>query len=354
MYPTYYDELKNYYKITADITANETSSKRVYTAVSENSYNPIIVKEIDKKRAQIYQTIKTHPHRYIANVYSVMECEKDNIYIALTEAIINDDIKGSATLTNYIKQHGIMDSETAIRLSLMLCEALSHIHSLGFIHRDLKPDNIMLQKHSDGSMSVKLIDFGVSHEKEDISSCSKPKTSIEDAGTRGYNPYDKKITPRFDVFSLGCTLNYMLTGHTPDFEIYSKDIKLRSIIEMSTRDYFIRIKNPEDMYHYLKHGYTGLSLISHFGFFAAMIIYFALAITLILKQLITNAPLSIILTLLMCWCIIPVLMLFDPFSLRFRIRILHRLTSNNPLFFIILKTIITTVSIFIPFIFYIL
>lgn len=98
---------------------------------------------------------------------------------------------------------------------LSLVQALRSIHARGFIHRDLKLDNVMLISNDDGS-PVKLIDFGmmISLEYPDISILGK---SI--VGTDGYFAPESLTKMQYgyksDIWQLGCILYTMLAGHPP-------------------------------------------------------------------------------------------------------------------------------------------
>lgn len=157
------------------------------------------------------------------------------------------------TLTNYIKTHGVLNEISALKLCMQLCDGLRDIHRLGYIHKDLKPDNIMVCSTQDvsGLPLLKIIDFGVSDISEKIEDTTLIKTHIEDAGTEGYNPHDKKITPRWDVYSIGCILNFMLTGHTPDMDPYKGSLAVHNIIEHATDDFSLRYSSVTALYmHY--------------------------------------------------------------------------------------------------------
>ncbi|AFY44618.1 serine/threonine protein kinase [Nostoc sp. PCC 7107] len=120
------------------------------------------------------------------------------------------------TLTHLVETRGCQ-SETIVReILLSLLSVLDYVHSKGIIHRDIKPDNIILR--SVDSQPV-LIDFGAV--KETIRTVvSKPGYPIQSMviGTPGYMPGEQAIgRPIYatDIYSLGLTAIYLLTGKQP-------------------------------------------------------------------------------------------------------------------------------------------
>ncbi len=116
-------------------------------------------------------------------------------------------------LREILTQEGKLSAERATRIATGVCEALEYIHSQGVVHRDMKPENIMVGE-GDGT---KLIDFGISA-SEGMRRLTFSKFSNA-MGTPDYiSPEQikrKHCDGRSDVYALGVILHEMLTGQTP-------------------------------------------------------------------------------------------------------------------------------------------
>jgi doublecortin-like kinase 1/2 len=94
-----------------------------------------------------------------------------------------------------------------------LCDALSYLHSLNIVHRDVKPENLLICEHSDGSKTLKLGDFGLAVEIEDhqklYSVCGTPTyVAPEILSESGYG---KEV----DIWAAGVIAYILLCGFPP-------------------------------------------------------------------------------------------------------------------------------------------
>lgn len=118
------------------------------------------------------------------------------------------------TLHDDLSKGKIFDEDEAIDLILQLVSALGHAHSLGLVHRDVKPKNIMINK--DGI--VKLADMGLARETSDIKAAKHEQGKA--FGTPYYIAPEQvrglvDIDGRADIYALGATLFHMVTGRVP-------------------------------------------------------------------------------------------------------------------------------------------
>lgn len=127
-----------------------------------------------------------------------------------TAYIVMEYLEG-ITLKQYLGKYGVIQFRNLIEMMLPLLEALIEIHSQGLIHRDISPDNIMVQHNS----KLKLMDFGAARDYTE--SGNKSLTVIIKPG---YAPPEQYQThgvqgPWTDIYALCATIYKCLTGITP-------------------------------------------------------------------------------------------------------------------------------------------
>ena len=114
------------------------------------------------------------------------------------------------TVASILERGGSMDEERVLNIGLMMARALDHAHRNNLVHRDVKPDNIILTK--DGV--AKLCDLGLAKmETHEGDEPARMGTAAYISPEQARGEHD--ITERADLYSLGCTLFHMLTGKEP-------------------------------------------------------------------------------------------------------------------------------------------
>ena len=146
-------------------------------------------------------------HPGIVAIYELASDEHD-VYL------VSELVRGR-TLAELVHVGAIADRDVA-RIGIALCEALEHAHARGVIHRDVKPQNVMvLAEPAAGAGFAKLADFGVAH----VAS-GDPLTRTGDVvGTLAYMAPEQadgaRVAPACDVYSLALTLYEAWTGTNP-------------------------------------------------------------------------------------------------------------------------------------------
>lgn len=186
---------------------------RVYKALDTEVNEKVAIKLIkpeiasDKKAIERFRNelkfARKIRHKHVCQMYDLNR-EQDSFYITM-EYMPGEDLK------SLIKKMGALSPGQAISLAKQICDGLSEAHRLGVIHRDLKPQNIMI----DAEGNARIMDFGIARSTEG--------KSITGAGVMiGTPDYmspeqvdGKEVDQRSDIYSLGIILYEMVTGRIP-------------------------------------------------------------------------------------------------------------------------------------------
>lgn len=148
------------------------------------------------------QAVAMLSHPNIVSVYDVSRGETEYIVMELIDGI---------TLKQYMERRGKLNWREALHFITQIMRGLSHAHSRGIVHRDIKPQNVMILL--DGS--VKIADFGIAR----LESSAQPTMTQQALGSVHYiSPEQAKgdrTDARSDIYSAGVVLYEMLTNRLP-------------------------------------------------------------------------------------------------------------------------------------------
>jgi serine/threonine-protein kinase len=186
---------------------------RVYRAIDKKLNEEVALKLIKHEIASDEKTLERFGnelkiarkivHKNVGRMYEMME-EKGTHFITM-EYVSGEDLK------SFIRRSRQLNIGTAVVIARQVCDGLAEAHRLGVVHRDLKPNNIMIDKEG----NARIMDFGIAR--------SLKEKRITGAGVMIGTPEymspeqveGKETDQRSDIYSLGVILYEMVTGRVP-------------------------------------------------------------------------------------------------------------------------------------------
>lgn len=124
-----------------------------------------------------------------------------------------------ADVSQILERDGVLSVEDAALYIIQACEAVAEAHSHGIVHRDLKPANLFLAQQPDGSLRIKVLDFGISKVADTQLDHSLTRTSSMMGSPLYMSPEQMRSTRsvdlRTDIWALGVIFYEMVTGSLP-------------------------------------------------------------------------------------------------------------------------------------------
>ncbi|HET9625703.1 MAG TPA: serine/threonine-protein kinase, partial [Kofleriaceae bacterium] len=120
-------------------------------------------------------------------------------------------------LNQILRHHGPQQPGVVVDLMVQACEGIAEAHALDIIHRDIKPSNFFVTRRTDGSMLLKILDFGISKTPVGYDELTGTQMVI---GTPSYMAPEqmksgRAADPRSDIWSMGVVMYQLLNGRPP-------------------------------------------------------------------------------------------------------------------------------------------
>jgi serine/threonine protein kinase/Leucine-rich repeat (LRR) protein len=150
-------------------------------------------------------------HQHIAAAYDADEAE--GVHFLVMEHV------DGPNLSAYVREKGPLPVAAAVRLVAQAAKGLAVAHVQGIVHRDIKPSNLMVNRQG----QLKMLDLGLAQMRDSSSEVDLTTDVTQTGRTMGTVDYmapeqardAKTVDARADIYSLGCTLYFLLAGRTP-------------------------------------------------------------------------------------------------------------------------------------------
>jgi serine/threonine protein kinase len=174
----------------------------------ECASNPTVIKRFESEAA----SAGLIHHRNVVTIYESRMTGSGHLFVAM-------EYVHGRSLRQELQQRGTLPLEEVIEIAKQICAGLAAAHKVGIVHRDIKPDNLMLVHDEENEgLTVKILDFGIARlsESNTMSMQTQPGLII---GTPAYlspeqaaGAIGSQIDSRADIYSLGMVIYEMLAG----------------------------------------------------------------------------------------------------------------------------------------------
>ena len=215
---------------------------QVFKARHHITKKVVAVKVLPKEKALRSQSAIDNFHREVQslarlnhpNIVSAIDAGMDgNVYYLVVEYVPGPDLR------KLIRNRGPLTEVTASNLMIQAAKGLSCAHRMGLVHRDIKPGNILVTMNG----LAKLSDLGLASSQESAESLPSKVVGTADYLCPDQVRKPNEPEPIWDIYSLGCTLYFMVTGKVP-YPNGNTNEKVRQHLDPNTHPVNPAFHNP--------------------------------------------------------------------------------------------------------------
>lgn len=169
-------------------------------------------------RARFEAEARTMARLSHPNVVAVQDVVEDGQTVFMVMEVVR-----GGTLWDWVESCGPMPESMALRVLRIALDAVGAAHAMGVVHRDLKPQNILLS----GSGTPKISDFGIAQVQDSLRDHARTRTGAV-MGTWGFMSPEqrtsaRRVDGRGDIYAMGATLYALVTGKVP-IDLFAADM----------------------------------------------------------------------------------------------------------------------------------
>jgi len=205
---------------------HEAIGKRVAVKVLHRGYGKS--KDVVARFKREARAASRIDHQGITDVTDFGVTDDNRLYFVM-------ELLQGRLLSRVLDVSGALSLSEAVDIGLQICSAMTAAHEAGLVHRDLKPDNIILVPRSGGTEQVKILDFGIAKElgpADQAEMLTRPGTTL---GTPEYMAPEQAAgqpaDARSDVYATGVLLYEILCGEPPHTGANAKEVLLKKLQE---------------------------------------------------------------------------------------------------------------------------
>lgn len=173
------------------------------TSLAVNDNIVYILKKIHANDAPLYKALTSITNPNIARFYGFTTIDESLF-------VVEQYVQG-VTLKQFVENNAVISDDAITSITLGICNGLNEIHSLGIVHRDITPTNIIIDPYGNAI----IIDFGISRFTK-----NNQNTDTQILGTHGFAAPEQygfsQTGTKADIYSLGVLINYMATKCMPN------------------------------------------------------------------------------------------------------------------------------------------
>ena len=190
---------------------------RVYLAEHERLGRRAAVKVLDGWDAELVSRLFCEARavaqigdEHLVDVYDFVADPQRGVVAYIMEYLAGEDLR------KVLQRDKVLPQARVAKLAAQICEGLAAAHKVGVVHRDLKPDNIVLVRRGGDPDFVKLVDFGIAQFAGPVG--HRPRAGIALGSAAYMSPEQaegKRVDGRSELYALGVVMHELLTGEVP-------------------------------------------------------------------------------------------------------------------------------------------